>query len=237
MTAIPREHPRWFQTVAYPAGHFAQLLAFLTNKLPGYYRESLFEFPFSLPILNKMRTLLKISCRTEARSSRLSIAKVMTCWRARRADSIRITIFSSISNLLSRKTLNNQSSNGAILQRNFPTLPSWKLCLQPCWILAGNHTMHYGLNTTFTVHKVLIALWESTLLTVFLSWLLTTYPWLFDARIGYVERDGNWSLILKGRVLEYDGNMGSMSNDSRKLRKTFRWKKGKLISWAWRNTL
>ena len=82
--------------------------------------------------------------------------------------------------------------------------------------------MHYGLNTTFTVHKVLIALWESTLLTVFLSWLLTTYPWLFDARIGYVERDGNWSLTLKGPVLEYDWNMGSMSNDSRELRKTFR---------------
>ena len=58
-----------------------------------------------------------------------------------------------------------------------------------------------------------IALWEST--------LLTTYLWLFDARIGYVESDGNWSLTLKGRVLEYDGNMASMSNDSRKLRKTF----------------
>ena len=27
--------------------------------------------------------------------------------------------------------------------------------------------MHYGLNTTFTVHQVLIALWESTLLRVF----------------------------------------------------------------------
>ena len=27
--------------------------------------------------------------------------------------------------------------------------------------------MHYGLSTTFTVHEVLIALWESTLLTVF----------------------------------------------------------------------
>ena len=114
-----------------------------------------------------MRTLLKISCRTEARSSRLSIAKVITCCRARRADSIRITIFSSISNLLSRKTLHNQSSNGTILQRNFPILRSWKLCLQPCWILAGNHAMHYELNTTFAVHKVLIALWESTLLTVF----------------------------------------------------------------------
>ena len=47
-------------------------------------------------------------------------------------------------------------------------------------------------------------------------------PLIVDARIGYVERDGNWSLTLKGQVLEYDGNIGSMWNDSRKLRKTFR---------------
>ena len=73
----------------------------------------------------------------------------------------------NLKNLLSRKTLPNQSSNGAILQRNFPILRSWKLCLPPCWILAGNHAMHYGLSATFTVHEVHIALWESTLLTVF----------------------------------------------------------------------
>ena len=95
MTAIPREHPRWFQTVAYPAGHFAQLLAFLTNKLPGYYRESLWVSLFLVNSKNKMRRLLKISCRTEAQSSRLSIAKVMTFWRARRADSVRITVYTT----------------------------------------------------------------------------------------------------------------------------------------------
>ena len=112
--------------------------------------------------------LLSISCRTEAQSSRLSVAKVMTCWRARsRLSPFELLYFLSISNLLSRKTLHNQSSNGTILQRNFPILWSWKLCLQPCWILAGNHAMHYGLSTTFTVHEVHIALWESTLLTVF----------------------------------------------------------------------
>ena len=42
-----------------------------------------------------MRRLLKISCRTEAQSSRLSIAKVMTCWRARRAYSVRITVYTT----------------------------------------------------------------------------------------------------------------------------------------------
>ena len=56
-----------------------------------------------------------------------------------------------------------------------------------------------------------IALWESTLFTVF-ELVVDNIP----------LRDGNWSLTLKGRVLEYGGNMGSMSNDSRKLRKTFR---------------
>lgn len=39
-------------------------------------------------------------------------------------------------------------------------------------------------------------------------------PLIVDARIGYFEPDGNWSLNLKGQVLEYDGNMRSMWNDS-----------------------
>ena len=91
-------------------------------------------------------------------------------WRVEEQEGMtpfELLYFLSISNLLIRKTLHNQSSNGTILQRNFPILRSWKLCLQPCWILAGNHAMHYGLSTTFTVHEVQIALWESTLLTVF----------------------------------------------------------------------
>lgn len=39
-------------------------------------------------------------------------------------------------------------------------------------------------------------------------------PLIVDARIGYVERDGNWNLTLEGRVLDYDGKMGLMWNDS-----------------------
>ena len=44
-------------------------------------------------------------------------------------------------------------------------------------------------------------------------------PSIVDVRIGYVERDGNWSLTLKGQVLEYDGNMKTEKNLS--LKETF----------------
>ena len=41
------------------------------------------------------------------------------------------------------------------------------------------------------------------------SVVVDNVPLIVDARID-VEPDGNWSLTLKGRVLEYDGNMGWM---------------------------
>ena len=62
-----------------------------------------------------------------------------------------------------------------------------------------------------------IALWESTVDSVWV--VVDNIPLIVDARIGYVEPDGNWNLTLEGRVLDYDGNMGSMWNDSWKLGK------------------
>ena len=121
MTAIPREHPRWFQTVVYPAGHFAQLLAFLTNKLSGYYREILFEFPFSLSILKKKCE----RCWKFLVEPKLSpvVFQWLKLWLVEEQEGLtpfELLYFLSISNLLSRKTLQNQSSNGAIFKGIFP---------------------------------------------------------------------------------------------------------------------
>lgn len=47
-------------------------------------------------------------------------------------------------------------------------------------------------------------------------------PSIVDVRIGYVERDGNWSLTLKGQVLEYDGKYENMKTEKNlSLKETF----------------
>ena len=125
MTAIPREHPRWFQTVAYPTGLFAQLLAFLTNKLPVNYRESLFEFPFSLSILKtKCERCWKFLVEQKQSPVVFQSLKLWLVEEQEGLTSFELLYFLSILNLLSCKTLHNQSSNGAIHDRNSPIFRS-----------------------------------------------------------------------------------------------------------------